>query len=47
MVNSKAFSAEGIVRFGNIFLGCLATSFPKPSPSPAGAETATKVFAPE
>jgi hypothetical protein len=47
MVDCKTFSAEGIVRFGKIFLDFLTTSFPKPSPSPARVETATKVFAPE
>jgi hypothetical protein len=47
MLDSKTFSAEDIVRFRNVFLELLTTSFRKPSPSPARVETATKVFAPE
>jgi hypothetical protein len=47
MVDYEKFSAEGILKFGKIFLDLLTTSSPNTSPSQARVQIATITFVPE
>jgi hypothetical protein len=44
MFHYETFSAEGIKRFGKLFLGLLNTSSPNASPSPARVQITTITF---